>query len=155
VGYSFCYQSVNTGNSNVRIATALVLLDRGPNFHIIENFEVEAKPGEDNCSADRCCAMRTLDDPFEVDLQLYGLVIPELTDPVMIQTHSTSGSGYMFDSNRYDPENNNNMLMKRNLNILSAPGPQRLKLFQFLIGKFRIRSCKHLPSPDHIVSTLF
>jgi len=49
VGYWFCYQS--TGNSNVRIATALVLQDRGQDYSIIENFEVEARPREDNCSA--------------------------------------------------------------------------------------------------------
>ena len=147
VGYWFCYQ--NTGNTNVQIATALVLQERGPNFHIIENFEVEAKPREDNCSSDRCCAIRRLDEPFEVDLQLYGLVIPERPNaPVMIQTHSTSGSGYLFDTILYN--NNNNVLMKQTLGIAPTahPTPQQVKMFQFLIGKFRIRSCNHLPIPD-------
>ena len=147
VGYWFCYQ--NTGNTNVQIATALVLEDRGPNFHIIENFEVEAKPREDNCSSDRCCATRRLDNHFEVDLQLYGLVIPERPNaPVMIQTHSSSGSGYQFDTILYN--NNNNVLMKQTLGIAPTahPTPQQVKMFQFLIGKFRIRSCNHLPIPD-------
>ena len=115
------------------------------------NFEVEAKPREDNCSSDRCCATRRLDDPFEVDLQLYGLVIPERPNaPVMIQTHSSRGSGYQFYSILFDPENNNNVLMKQTLGIASTTDPtsQQVKMFQFLIGKFRIRSCNHLPIPD-------
>jgi len=55
VGYRFCYQ--NTGSTDVRIATALALQDEGQNYSIIEKFEVEAKPREDNCSSDRCCVM--------------------------------------------------------------------------------------------------
>jgi len=52
VGYWFCYQSTgDTTGDDVRIATALVLQDRGQNLHIIESLEVEAKPHEDNCSA--------------------------------------------------------------------------------------------------------
>ena len=137
----------------MQIATALVLQERGPNFHITENFEVEAKPREDNCSSDRCCATRRLDDPFEVDLKLYGLVTPEHPHPVMLQTHDSSGRGYQFNSNLYDSESN--VLSKQALGIASDPVIQPVKMFQFLIGKFRIRSCKHLPIPDHIVSPLF
>ena len=97
----------------------------------------------------RCCVERRLNDPFEVDLQLYGLVIPGRPHPVMLQTHASTGRGYQFNSILYDPENN--VLM----NIGPGPVGQPVKLFQFLIGKFRIRSCKHLPIPDHIVSPLF
>jgi len=123
----------------VHIATALVLQEMGQSFRIIENFEVEAKPGEDNCSCEmRCCAMRRLDDPFEVNLQLYGLVIPGRPHPLMLQTQSTTGLGYQFISILYDPENNNNVLMKQTLGIASVPTPQQVKMFQFLIGKFRI-----------------
>jgi len=137
VGYWFCYQS--TGNSNVRIATALVLQDRGQDYSIIENFEVEARPREDNCSAARCCARRTLNGPFEVDLQLYGLVIPGRPHPLMLQTHDSTGRGYQFNSILYDSESN--VLSKQTLGIAFDPVPQPVKMFQFLIGKFRVRSC--------------
>ena len=126
----------------MQIATALVLQDRGQNLRIIESFEVEAKPREDNCSAEmECCVVRTLNDPFEVDLKLYGLVIPGRSNPVMTQTHSSTGLGYQFNSIQYNPaNNNNNMVMKQTLGIASTavPTSQPVKRFQFLIGKFRI-----------------
>ena len=158
MGYSFCYENTsNTVGDDVVIATALVLEDRGENFHIIQNFEVEAKPREDNCSREsrsdlmRCCVSRRLDDPFEVDLQLYGLVIPELQNgPYMIQTHATTGRGYQFYSTQYT-EPQNGMLMRHTLGIGhgATPSLQQIKMFQFVIGKFRIRFYKHLPIPDY------
>ena len=104
VGYLFCYENTsNTVGDDVVIATALVLEDRGDNFHIVQIFEVEAQPSEDNCLPEsrsdlmQCCVSRTLDDPFEDDLHLYGLVIPELQNgPRMIQTHGSAGRGYQF-----------------------------------------------------------
>ena len=158
VGYWVCYRSVgSTGDGSVRIGTALVLQDRGQNLRIIENFEVEAKPREDNCLSEiRCCVMRRLNDSFEVDLRLhvYGLVIPGRPNaPVMVQTHDSTGFGYQFNSILYDPESNNDMLMKQTLGTASN---QPVKMFQFLlIGKFRIRSRNHLPIPDHIFICAF
>jgi len=160
VGYWFCYQNTgDTTGDDVRIATALVLQEMGQsqNFRVIKNFEVEAKPREDNCLTEmRCCVERRLNDPFEVDLQLYGLVIPGRPHPVMLQTHDSTGRGYQFNSMQYNPVNHS-MLMKQTLGIASTavPTSQLVKRFQFLIGKFRIRSCKHLPIPDHIVFPLF
>ena len=166
MGYSFCYENVNTSNTvgdDVVIATALVLEDRGENFHIVQNFEVEAQPREDNCLPEsrsdlmQCCVSRTLVDPFEVDLQLYSLVIPELQNgPYMIKTHGSAGRGYQFYSTQYT-EPQNDMLMKFSLGIGhgATPSPQQMKMFQFVIGKFRIRFCKHLPIPDHnFISTM-
>ena len=154
VGYSFCYQNTsNTVGDNVVIATALVLEDRGVNFHIVRNFEVEAKPREDDCLPEsrsdlmQCCVNRTLDDPFEDDLQLYGLVIPELQNgPCMIQTHGSTGRGYQFNSMLYT-EPQDDMLMKFSLGIGhgATPSPQQMKMFQFVVGKLRIRFYKHLP----------
>ena len=145
VGYSFCYQNTsNTVGDNVVIATALVLEDRGENYHIVQNFEVEAQPREDNCLPEsrsdlmQCCVSRTLDDPFEVDLQLYGLVIPELPNgPHMIQTQGSTGRGYQFNSVLYT-EPQNSILMKVSLGIPSNSSPFRLqmKIFQFVIGTF-------------------
>ena len=116
MGYSFCYQNTsNTVGDDVVIATALVLEDRGENFHIVQNFEVEAQPREDNCLPEsqsdgmQCCVSRRLDDPFEDDLQLYGLVIPELQNgPYMIQTHGSTGRGYQFYSTQYTEPHNDN-----------------------------------------------
>ena len=86
-----------TTGDDARIATTLVLQEMGQSFCIIENFEVEAIPREDNSSTEMwCCVVRRLNDPFEVDLQLhvYGLVIPGHPHPVMIQTHDSTGRGY-------------------------------------------------------------
>ena len=143
VGYSFCYQNSNTNSDNVRIATALVLQETGQNFRIIQNFEVEAQPREDNCLPEsrsdlmQCCVYRTLDDPFaEVDLQLYGLVIPEVRNgPRMIQTQGSPGRGYQFNSMLYT-EPQNSILMRQTLGI-GARSAVPLKMFQFRIGKFR------------------
>ena len=142
MGYSFCYQnSSNTVGDDAVIATALVLQEIGQNFLIIQNFEVKAKPREDNCLPEsrsdlmQCCVYRTLDDPFEDNLQLYGLVIPELQNgPHMIQTHESAGRGYQFNSMLYT-EPQNSILMKRTLGIGSGATAVPLKMFQFLIGK--------------------
>ena len=142
MGYSFCYQNTsNTVGDDVLIATALVLQIRGEKFHIVQNFEVEAKPSEDNCLPEsrsdlmQCCVSRRLDDPFEDDLQLYGLVIPELQNgPHMIQTHGSTGRGYQFNSMLYT-EPQNSILMRQTLGIGSGATAVQLKMFQFLIGK--------------------
>ena len=143
MGYSFCYQNSDANSDNVRIATALVLQETGQNFRIIQNFEVEAQPREDNCLPEsrsdlmQCCVNRTLDDPFEVDLQLYGLVTTELQNgPRMMQTHATTGRGYQFNSMLYT-EPQNSILMRQTLGIGSGATAVPLKTFQFLIGKFR------------------
>ena len=143
MGYLFCYQNSNANSDNVRIATALVLQETGQNFLIIQNFEVEAQP-RDNCLPEsrsdlmQCCVNRTLDDPFaEDDLQLYGLVIPESQNgPHMIQTHATTGRGYQFNSMLYT-EPQNSILMRQTLGIGSGAVAVPLKMFQFLVGKFR------------------
>ena len=145
MGYSFCYQNTSdTVGDDVVIATALVLQETGQNFLIIQNFEVEAQPREDNCLPEsrsdlmQCCVNRTLDDPFaEDDLQLYGLVIPELQNgPRMIQTHALTGHGYQFYSVLYT-EPQNSILRRQTLGIGSGATAVPLKMFQFLIGKFR------------------
>ena len=145
MGYLFCYQnSSNTVGDDVVIATALVLQETGQNFLIIQNFEVEAQPREDNCLPEsrsdlmQCCVSRTLVDPFAEDnLQLYGLVIPELQNgPYMIQTHGSTGRGYQFNSMLYT-EPQNSILMRQTLAIGSGAVAVPLKMFQFLVGKFR------------------
>ena len=143
VGYLFCYQNSNANSDNVRIATALVLQEIGQDFRINQNFEVEAQPREDNCLPEsrldlmQCCVNRTLDDPFEDDLQLYGLVIPELQNgPHMIQTRGSTGRGYQFNSMLYT-EPQNSILMRQTLGIGSGATAVPLKMFQFLVGKFR------------------
>ena len=142
MGYLFCYQNSNANSDNVRIATALVLQEMGQNFRINQNFEVEAKPREDNCLPEsrsdlmQCCVNRTLDDPFEDDLQLYGLVIPGLQNgSCMIQTHGSPGRGYEFNSMLTEPQDS--ILMRQTLGIGSGAVAVPLKMFQFLIGKFR------------------
>ena len=161
MGYLFCYQNSNANSNNVRVATALVLQATGQNFLIIQNFEVEAQPREDNCLPEsrsdlmQCCVNRTLDDPFEDDLQLYGLVIPELQNgPRMIQTHGSPGRGYQFNSMLYT-EPQNSILMRQNLGIGSGATAVQLKMFQFLVGKFRNQFFKHLSIPDQILYPLF
>ena len=163
VGYSFCYQNSNTNSDNVRITTALVLQETGQNVLVIQNFEVEAKPREDNCLPEsrsdlmQCCVYRTLDDPFaEDDLQLYGLVTSELQNgPRMIQTQGSAGHGYKFNSMLYT-EPQNSILMRQTLGIGARSGATAhavpLKMFQFLSSE--IRFCKHLPIPDQILSLL-
>ena len=144
VGYWFCYQnSSTTTGARVTIATVLLLEDMGENYHIVRSFTVEAIPGEDSClpgrSGDRqCCVLRNLtaEDQFGVNPSyLYGLVIPERTNlldgPDVIQTHSSIGYGYRFNSIQYREP-----LVKHDLGIASMADPtaQQVKLFQFIIG---------------------
>ena len=105
---------------------------------------MEAIPGEDIClpgrPADRqCCVLRNLaaEDQFGVNPSyLYGLVIPEQTNlsdgPDMIQTHSSIGYGYQFNSIQY-----RETLVKHDLGIASTADPtaQQVKVLQFIIGE--------------------
>ena len=110
---------------------------------------MEAIPGEDSClpgrSGDRqCCVLRNLavEDQFGVNPSyLYGLVIPERTNlldgPDMIQTHSSIGYGYRFNSIQYREP-----LVKHDLGIASTADPtaQQVKVFQFIIGELILYS---------------
>ena len=116
---------------------------------------MEAIPGEDSCLPGRsaterqCCVSRNLaaDDQFGVNSSyLYGLLIPEranlLDGPDMIQTHSSVGYGYQFNSIQYREP-----VVKHDLGIdpRADPTAQQVKVFQFIIGKLvRINSKEQL-----------
>ena len=146
VEYLFCYRnSSRTTGERVTIATVLLLEDMGENYRVVRNFTVEAIPGKDSCLPGRpaterqCCVTRNLaaEDQFGVNSSyLYGLLIPEranlLDGPDMIQTHSSVGYGYQFNSIQYREP-----VVKRDLGIdpRADPTAQQVKVFQFIIGK--------------------
>ena len=127
------------------IATVLLLEDVGADYHIVVELNVEAEPGRDSClsgSPDgQCCVTQIqAQDPVINASHLYGLVIPEqasLPDgPNMIQTHNaTAGRGYQFNSGQYRPMNG--MLRKTDLGTV---GVLPVKMFQFIIGEFKLMS---------------
>ena len=134
----------------MKIATVLLLEDMGANYRIVTSFTVEAIPGEDSCLSGRpadgqCCVTRNLSAECQFMINssyLYGLVIPtELSDgPNMIQTQGSIGRGYQFPSDRYVNRPGEHTLVKFDLGFGSTapPTPQQVKMFQFIIGKFRI-----------------
>ena len=133
VGYWFCYQNTN---GNAESVTALLLKDMGSYYCIIEEFPVEA--GEDSClpgSPDgQCCVTRRLsaESQFEVNSSyLYGVT----SSPNIIQTNFEFASdGYTYTSHEYEILQMDDMLEKHNSR---EPTSQPVKMFQFIIGKFR------------------
>ena len=138
MGYWFCYQ--NTSNTTgARVATVLLLEDMGANYRIVEQFTVESLP-DDSCLPGRynlqiggCCVIRNLTARDLIPGYLYGVV--DLSDggPNMIQTFASNGRGHLLSLSQFRPMNG--MLQERDL---GSVGAQRVNMFQFIIGKFRI-----------------
>ena len=140
VGYWFCYQNTSsTTGGRVNIATVLLLEDMGATYQVVAELNVEAVPGEDNCSSGsptdgQCCVTRNLaaESQFEVNSRyLYGVVdLPG--GPNMRQTHVSVGHpGYVLNRAEYT-QNGDTALRKR-----GSPMNQPLRMFQFIIGKYR------------------
>ena len=124
------------------MATVLLLEDMGDNYRIFGELNVTAELGRDSClsgSPDgQCCVTQIQAQDTVINTShLYGLVIPEqasLPDgPNMIQTHGAIGRGYQFISTQYRPMNG--MLQKRDL---GSVGALPVKMFQFIIGEFKL-----------------
>ena len=121
------------------IATVLLLEDMGANYHIVRRFHVEAIVGGDSClpgsSIDGCCCITrnlSAESQFEVNSShLYGVVdLPG--GPNMIQTHVSVGHpGYVLNSAEYT--RSGDTALRKSGNPMSQP----LRMFQFIIGKFR------------------
>ena len=123
----------------MNIATVLLLEDMGASYRIVEQFTVESLP-DDSCLPGRynlqiggCCVIRNQTTRDLIPGYLYGVV--DLSDggPNMIQTFASNGRGHLFSLSQYRPVNGT--LQKRDL---GAMGPQQVKMFQLIIGKFRI-----------------
>ena len=139
VRYWFCYQNTsNTTGVRTRIATVLLLEDMGASYRIVEQFTVEGLP-DDSClpgmyaRTGGCCVIRNLTTQDLIPGYLYGVV--DLSDggPNMIQTFGSNGRGHLLHVSQYRPVNGT--LQKRDF---AAIGAQQVKMFQFIIGKFRI-----------------
>ena len=121
------------------IATVLLLEDRGANYQVVVELNVEAEPGEDSClpgspTGGQCCVIQNLaaENQFEVNSRyLYGVVdLP--VGPDMIQTHSSVGRpGYQFNTAVYIQ--NGDTALRKSGNPTFLP----LKMFQFIIGESR------------------
>ena len=120
------------------MATVLLLEDMGASYRIVDQFTVEGLP-DDSClpgmyaQIGGCCVIRNLTTQDLIPGYLYGVV--DLSDggPDMIQTHSSNGRGYLSQVSQYRPMNG--MLQKSDF---GGVGAQQVKMFQFIIGKFRI-----------------
>ena len=141
VGYWFCYRNTSsTTGGRVRIATVLLLEERGQDYRVVANFTVAAL-SDDSCLPGRfqpvggCCVVRNLttQDLHVIPEYLYGVV--DLSDggPDMIRTHDSTGYGYDFVSGIYTM--NSQMIMRSDLQNAKN---QTVKMFQFIIGEFRI-----------------
>ena len=124
----------------MNIATVLLLEDTGANYQVVVKLNVEAVPGEDSClpgSPDgQCHVTRNLaaENQFGVNSSyLYGVVdLPG--GPNMIWTHVSVGHpGYQFASAVYRQSGGT-------LRKSGNPRNQPLRMFQFIIGRYRYAS---------------
>ena len=121
----------------MRIATVLLLERMEADYHTIGSFIVEVIPGEDNClsgsqSNGDCCVTRNVsaESQFGVNSSyLYGV------GPNMVQTHVSVGRpGYQFNTDVYTRDGDT--ALRNSGNPMSQP----LRMFQFIIGKYRLAS---------------
>ena len=123
----------------MNIATVLLLEDMGANYQVVVGLNVTAEPGRDCClpgspTGGQCCVTYNLaaERQFGIDSsQLYGVVdLPGR--PNMIQTHSSVGRpGYQFNTAQYTRDGDT--ALRNSGNPMSQP----LRMFQFIIGKYR------------------
>ena len=122
------------------MATVLLLEERGQDYRVVANFTVAAL-SDDSCLPGRfqpvggCCVIRNLttQDLRVIPEYLYGVVDISDGGPDMIQTHGSTGYGYDFVSAIYTM---NSQMIRRNQ--LRNATNQPVKMFQFIIGEFRI-----------------
>ena len=137
VGYWFCYQNTSS-TTGARVATVLLLEDMEANYRIVDQFTVEGLP-DDRClpgmyaQVGDCCVIRNLTTQDLIPGYLYGVVDLSEGGPDMIQTFGSNGRGHLSQLSQYRPVNG--MLQKRDF---GGVGAQQVKMFQFIIGKFRI-----------------
>ena len=123
------------------MATVLLLEDMGASYRIVEQFTVESLP-DDSCllgmyaQIGGCCVIRNQTTRDLIPGYLYGVVDLSEGGPDMMQTFGSNGRGHLFSESQYRPVNG--MLQKRELGAVGAPTNQQVKIFQFIIGKFRI-----------------
>ena len=123
----------------MNISTVLLLEDMGANYRTVRSFTVAVIVDGDSClpgsSADgQCCVTRNLsaESQFGVNSSyLYGVVdLP--VRPNMIQTHVSVGRpGYQFTATEYTRDGDTALRKS------GSPTRHPLRMFQFIIGKFR------------------
>ena len=122
------------------MATVLLLEERGQDYRVVANFTVAAL-SDDSCLPGRfqpvggCCVVRNLttQDLRVIPEYLYGVVDISDGGPDMIRTHDSTGYGYDFNS--VSTMISGQMIMR---NQLQNAKNQPVKMFQFIIGEFRI-----------------